>query len=113
MKKDKNIKKDTAQKENEAENKVMYLPIFMSIGISCGMAIGVAVGAMTVGMSIGLCVGLVVGIIMVTQVLLPVIQDWTSDNSTSPYVALITVVGTLAVISLVVFAARAISYGKD
>lgn len=49
---------------------------------------------------------------MVTQVLLPVITDWTTANSTSSYVALITVVGTLAVISLVVFAARAIM-GKD
>ena len=50
---------------------------------------------------------------MVTQVLLPVITDWTSANSTSQYVALITVVGTLAVISLVVFAAKAIMGGKD
>ncbi len=49
---------------------------------------------------------------MVTQVLLPVITDWTTANSSSSYVALITVVGTLAVISLVVFAARAIM-GKD
>ena len=61
---------------------------------------------------IGLTVGLVVGIIMVTQVLLPVISDWTTANSTSGYVALITVVGTLAVISLVVFAARSIM-GKE
>lgn len=62
---------------------------------------------------VGLTVGLVVGIIMVTQVLLPVITDWTTANSTSQYVALITVVGTLAVISLVVFAAKAIMGGKD
>lgn len=61
---------------------------------------------------VGLCVGLVVGIVLITQVLLPVITDWTTANSSSSYVALITVVGTLAVISLVVFAARAIM-GKD
>ena len=61
---------------------------------------------------IGMCIGLVVGIIMVTSVLLPVIQTWVTANSESEYVALITVVGTLAVISLVVFAARAIM-GKD
>lgn len=61
---------------------------------------------------IGMTIGLVVGIIMVTSVLLPVINDWVTANSSSEYVALITVVGTLAVISLVVFAARAIM-GKD
>lgn len=61
---------------------------------------------------IGMTIGLVVGIIMVTSVLLPVINDWATANSSSEYVALITVVGTLAVISLVVFAARAIM-GKD
>lgn len=61
---------------------------------------------------IGLTVGLVVGIIMVTQVLLPVISDWVDANEESTYVALITVIGTLAVISLVVFAARSIM-GKD
>lgn len=61
---------------------------------------------------IGLTVGLVVGIIMVTQVLLPVISDWVDANEGSTYIALITVIGTLAVISLVVFAARSIM-GKD
>ena len=61
---------------------------------------------------IGMTIGLVVGIIMVTSVLLPVINDWVTANSSSEYVALITVVGTLAVISLVVFAAKAIM-GKD
>lgn len=61
---------------------------------------------------IGLTVGLVVGIIMVTQVLLPVISDWVDANEGSSYIALITVIGTLAVISLVVFAARSIM-GKD
>ena len=61
---------------------------------------------------IGMTIGLVVGIIMVTSVLLPVINDWVTANSSSEYVALTTVVGTLAVISLVVFAARAIM-GKD
>lgn len=61
---------------------------------------------------IGLTVGLVVGIIMVTQVLLPVIADWVDANEGSTYIALITVIGTLAVISLVVFAARSIM-GKD
>ena len=61
---------------------------------------------------IGMTVGLVVGIIMVTQVLLPVIDDWVTANSESTYVALITVIGTLAVIMLVVFAAKAIM-GKD
>lgn len=61
---------------------------------------------------IGMTIGLVVGIIMVTSVLLPVIGDWVTANSGSEYVALITVVGTLAVISLVVFAAKAIM-GKD
>lgn len=61
---------------------------------------------------IGMTIGLVVGIIMVTSVLLPVISDWVTANSESEYVALITVVGTLAVISLVVFAAKAIM-GKD
>lgn len=61
---------------------------------------------------IGLSVGLVVGIIMVTQVLLPVIEDWVDANEGSTYIALITVIGTLAVISLVVFAARSIM-GKD
>lgn len=60
---------------------------------------------------IGLTVGLVIGLIMVTQVLLPVISDYTSGEG-AEYVALITVIGTLAVISLVVFAARSIM-GKD